>query len=220
MGSQILRGISAEAIEWRALQVPACGTPQPRVAERLKMADDANVERMRARIAELERDVQTREQRAWSAGHAKGLAEGRAEDAARIEAAIARLTNAAAEVASSRRKFRRDAEEDCVKLAVAVARRVLRRELTIDPEALLGIVKAALARLDGREIERIRLHPDDAALVEGAIKELPGRASLQIVADAALEPGACILETSRGGLDASVETQLREIERGLVDRIR
>lgn len=220
MGSQILRGISAETIEWRLLDEPARPAPEHPCSEPPRAADTSEVERLRHRIAELERDAKSREQRAWSEGHQKGEADAIAREGAKVESAVTRLANAAVEVGAARKKLRREAEEDCVKLAVAVARRVLRRELAIDPEALLGIIKAALARLEGREVDRLRLHPDDAELVEGAVKAMPGRSSLQIVADAALESGACILETSRGGLDASVETQLREIERGLVDRIR
>jgi flagellar biosynthesis/type III secretory pathway protein FliH len=41
-----------------------------------------------------------------------------------------------------------------------------------------------------------------------------------VVADASREPGTVIFETARGNLDASVDAQLQEIERGLVDRLR
>ena len=45
------------------------------------------------------------------------------------------------------------------KLALAIARRVLRRELAVDPEALHGLVLAALEKLQGQEICRVRVHP-------------------------------------------------------------
>jgi flagellar assembly protein FliH len=45
-------------------------------------------------------------------------------------------------------------------------------------------------------------------------------ARFEVVPEPRLERGAAIFETSRGSLDASVETQLDEIQRGLVDRIR
>jgi flagellar assembly protein FliH len=44
--------------------------------------------------------------------------------------------------------------------------------------------------------------------------------AVEVVPDAAREPGALIFETERGNLDASVETQLEQIERGLTDRLR
>jgi len=47
---------------------------------------------------------------------------------------------------------------------------------------------------------------------------LPQR--VEVVADPGLERGAAILESSRGALDVSVETQLAEVERGFADLIR
>jgi flagellar assembly protein FliH len=44
---------------------------------------------------------------------------------------------------------------------------------------------------------------------------LPHR--VEVLADANLAPGGVILESSRGLLDASVDTQLAEIERGFAD---
>jgi flagellar biosynthesis/type III secretory pathway protein FliH len=43
---------------------------------------------------------------------------------------------------------------------------------------------------------------------------------VDVLPDPSCEPGAVRFETSRGCLDASVESQLQEIERGLVDQLR
>ena len=47
---------------------------------------------------------------------------------------------------------------------------------------------------------------------------LPRR--VEVIGDPGLERGAAILDSSRGALDASVETQLAEIERGFADLVR
>jgi len=44
--------------------------------------------------------------------------------------------------------------------------------------------------------------------------------NVEIMPDPSLERGAAILETARGNLDASVDTQLREIERGFLELVR
>ena len=44
-------------------------------------------------------------------------------------------------------------------------------------------------------------------------------AKVEVIEDPAQEPGATVFEMSRGNLDASIDTHLREIERGLVDRL-
>ena len=54
----------------------------------------------------------------------------------------------------------RRAEADTVRLAIEIARRVLHRELSVDPSALEALIKAALEKLQAQEIYRVRVHPD------------------------------------------------------------
>jgi flagellar assembly protein FliH len=125
-----------------------------------------------------------------------------------------------AELASLRQRLRRETEEDLVRLAVAIARRILRREISTDPEAILGLVKAAFDRIDAREVIRLRAHPEDARTLEASFADLGLPERIEVIADKKLERGALLIETERGELDASVETQLEEIERGFADLIR
>jgi flagellar assembly protein FliH len=118
-----------------------------------------------------------------------------------------------------RTRLRKEAEEDLVGLSIAIARRVLRREITVDPEALRGVVRAALEKLEAREISRLWAHPSQAQLLTAWLREA-GATAVEVIADPSREPGAVVFESSRGDLDAFVETQLREIERGLADRLR
>jgi len=222
MSSRIVRGSHVvEPVIWRSLGEPARhpAAPQAGAAMTVRPAEPPPAP-SEERLAALEREARARQERAFSEGYAKGEAAGRAAERERAETAAAAFTHALAELAEARRKLRRDCEEDCVKLSVAIARRVLHRELSVDPEAMLGIVKAALARLEGREVDRIRTHPDDAALIRAHIERTAGRAHVQVLGDAGVARGTCVFETARGNLDASVETQLMEIQRGLVDRIR
>ena len=55
-----------------------------------------------------------------------------------------------------RARIRKETETDIVTLTVAIARRVLRRELSVDPEAIHGVVKAALEKVQSKEICLIR----------------------------------------------------------------
>ena len=116
-------------------------------------------------------------------------------------------------------RLRREAEEDLLQLSIAIARRILHRELRIDEEGLLGIIKAAMQRIDGREVQRLRLHPEDAAALGDRIDEICQR-KVEIDADRTLVRGSAIFETSRGDLDVSVDTQLKEIERGLIEIVK
>jgi flagellar assembly protein FliH len=61
--------------------------------------------------------------------------------------------------------------------------------------------------------------PASVPAVRAALERNGGMAAIEIVADGLLQPGGLVFETSLGELDASVETQLQEIERGFADRL-
>ena len=120
-------------------------------------------------------------------------------------------------MAGYRARFRKEAEQDLVKLSIAIARKILHRELSIDPNAILALVRVVLESIDAREVHRVRLHPVDAAVVEQFLGGIGAPQQMVVTADTTLERGAAIFETARGNLDASIQTQLAEIERGFAD---
>jgi flagellar assembly protein FliH len=155
--------------------------------------------------------------RARETGYREGEAAACQAARAKMDAAIDQLGSAVRELAGYRGRLRRDAERDLVKLSVAIAWRILRREVHLDQEAVLGVVKAALERLDAREVCRVRLHPDDLALLNARMESLGLGRNVEMAADSSIGRGGAMVETSRGALDASIEGQLQEIERGLTD---
>jgi flagellar assembly protein FliH len=150
----------------------------------------------------------------------EGEAAGRKRGAAELQPVIDRLARSIEEIGRMRARLRAEAEADLIQLALAIARRVLRRELVIDPEALHGLVLGALEKLGGQEISRVRVHPSHAALVTESLRQNSASAKLEVIADPSRDLGTVIFETPRGNLDASVDSQLQEIERGLADRLR
>jgi flagellar assembly protein FliH len=150
----------------------------------------------------------------------EGEAAGRSRAMAELEPVLERLAATIGELAALRPRLRREAEADMLQLALAIARRVLHRELSIDPEALHGLVLAALERLEMQELTRVRVHPSQAGAVAALLRQGGGGPAVEVTPDAALDRGAAIFESSRGSLDASIETQLQEIERGLADCLR
>ena len=128
-----------------------------------------------------------------------------------------RLAASLADVAALRPRLRHQSEAQVVELAILVARKILHRTLAMDPDALSGLVKAALGRIDARELLEIRVAAVHHASIKSAIDRLGLPSQVQLIADASLEPGAVLIESDRGRLDASVSTQLAEIERGFAD---
>jgi flagellar assembly protein FliH len=158
------------------------------------------------------------EQRAEDA-YQRGLRDGEAAAARKFaehsNQIVEQMSRAIEQLALHRSKIHREAEPELVRLSLAIARRILRRELSVDPDALLGLIKAGLEKIESAEAHRVRVHPDHA---EALKKQLEGAARpIAVTADASLAPGAVVFETARGALDAGLETQLAEIERGFAD---
>jgi flagellar assembly protein FliH len=164
----------------------------------------------------------------WEAGRAEGLREGKSAASAKAVAAakqeyqdaLGRAVQSVKEILESRAAMRKQMEEDLVHLAIAVARRILHRELQVDPEALTGIVKAVVERVEAREVHRLLVAPFDLPFIQKRLAELGLPSRVELSADSSLVRGSVVLETARGRIDASVETQLSEIERGFADLVR
>lgn len=211
MSSRIVDASKArsEPMLWRKVALPApIGRPAP---------DPASAPSPDARDENLEREISRRVEEAHRRGFNEGEARGRQVANQQLLPVLERLARSCEEIGGLAARVRREAEADLVRLAVAIARRILRRELTVDPEAILGVAKAALSRVDARDLKRVRAHPEAAAWLKQRLEHagLPSR--IEVAADSSLEPGAVLFETTRGLLDASVETQLGEIERGFAD---
>jgi flagellar assembly protein FliH len=212
MSSKLHRGgISTEPVAWRRVpsldSVPLNGQVFPTLNPSSSL--DAEVPNSTGSA-----------QSAYQRGFTEGKAGGRQEMSTQIEAMNHKLARTIEELTGLRQRFRHEAEEDVVALALATARRILHRELTVEPEALLGLVKAALEKIELREVHRVRVSREDAPMVQQCLEKMGLPHRVEVIADPSLERGAAILDSNRGTLDASIETQLAEIERGFADLMR
>ncbi|WP_053075064.1 flagellar assembly protein FliH [Ornithinibacillus californiensis] len=112
-------------------------------------------------------------------------------------------------------------EETILLLAVHVAEKILKHELEQNSESFLPIVKDAISAIkDQREIS-IYLHPDHYEYVLAQKNELDrildSKATLSIYLNERLEYGSCVIEHPFGKIDASIDTQLLNIQQVLYE---
>jgi len=156
-------------------------------------------------ILELEEiESQAREE-----GYAAGLAEGRAAAKKELDERLARLDaicNAAARPLS---QFDDATERELALLATVIARRVVGRELQLDPSLIELAVREAAAALPSATRElRIWVNPKDLDL----LRELgAAEPHWRFGANPALSRGDCVLESERSRLDARVSTRLAAV---------
>ena len=167
---------------------------------------------------EADRQAQALDQ-ARREAFAAGVAAGRRDAEEQIRPAVDGLARNLAELARLRDLIRDEATHDLARLAISIAARVIHREIALDPDALIGLVKTAFLKLQSREVQRVRMHSGLESLVRKSLEQCGAPANLILVVDPSLKPGDLLFETPQGILDASVHTQLQEIERGLIDRL-
>ncbi len=159
---------------------------------------------------------------ARSEGYQSGFADGRsaAEIAFRqeIEAVSVRLSSSIASLAEMKPRIRREAERELLELCFAVARRVVHRELTLDPDCVIGLLQAGLSKVSRKDLQSVQLHPQLVGRVTAELESL-GVSNVEVVSDSTLALGDILYQTSRGTLDAKLETHFAEIVYGLADHI-
>lgn len=102
-----------------------------------------------------------------------------------------------------------------VPLALEVARKIVRRQVEVDPELLLTWVRDAAERLHTPGELVVRVNPQDLERLQASGADLQrAGVRLQWVADPSVD-GGCVVEADAGVVDASVGTQLRVLRERL-----
>ncbi len=102
-------------------------------------------------------------------------------------------------------------ESQVAALAVAAAEQILRAQIDLRPEAVQTIVRAVLDTAKRATRLRIRVHPDDAAVVSA----MAGLEGAQLEEDDTLGRGDCVVQTELGALDGRLSVQLEALRRAL-----
>lgn len=93
-----------------------------------------------------------------------------------------------------------------LELACDLARQVVRQEIKSDPTHLQPVIAEALGQLvDGGQAATVRMNPGDLAMMKGALLENMGSHPAEFVADAAISPGGCLIESATMTVDATIE---------------
>ncbi len=129
------------------------------------------------------------------------------------------LTSAVQQIEDSRHDWLRQWESTVVQLACAIAKRIVRREIAQQPEIPIEWAKEALQLCSGAAAITIRLNPIDHETLGGQIERIAETfhptAEATIVADEAISPAGCRVETKFGSIDQQLETQLQRIQQEL-----
>ncbi|WP_176217335.1 FliH/SctL family protein [Chromobacterium violaceum] len=196
-------------------------TAAPRAEAARPVDAEAEIRAMRARaMAEIEAarakakaECDAMRAKAGEEGYRAGMAKAETEIRGQLGLAAQQAKALLASMEQGRARMLGDMED---MLALVVFEALIRvvGDIPQSRELVQAGVRRAMLEVVGREPVRVRLHPADAALLDGAALGDAGR-EIHLVADDSLERGGCLVETAHGDIDARWSTQLERLHRAL-----
>ena len=139
-----------------------------------------------------------------------GLVASAAEQAGMIKSALDQFTE-------ERKSYFNRVESDVVHLALAIAAKILHREAQVDPMLVAALIRVAVNKLHDGSHVTVRVGAEEVERWKTFLANPSNGSTIQIVEDAHLVSGDCVLETDLGSADFSIEAQLKEVEQGFFD---
>ncbi|PQP80608.1 flagellar assembly protein FliH [Paenibacillus sp. PCH8] len=237
-----LNGGSAEGFEAEVLQARVDEETQRLTAEMLEDAKEFAEKQVRDASEEAERMLQeAREQiDSWwqeqrqqdehltealrSQGFQQGFEEGKVQAELDLQVQIEEMMKEAQEVLQeayvAKDQIIQEAEPFLVDLACGIAEKVIDKQLSIEPEQTLELIRQSLSRKREQGQITLCVAPDQFTFVQAAREELSlsidSQAELQILPDSTVKDKGCVIRSSFGSVDARIDTQLAEIKKELV----
>lgn len=180
--------VGAEAVAWQAPEVVALRDEEPEV------------------------DPEQIRREAFEQGFQQGQTEGFSTGSARVNAHIESLDRVLDLFTQPMANLDHRVEEELVLLVKTVAQRLLRREIKTDSAHLIGVIREGLSALPvANEEVFLRLHADDAAVVEEYLGAGQDQQRWRIEIDPLVEKGGCLIFTAKSQIDCRLETRLARL---------
>ncbi|WP_054958668.1 FliH/SctL family protein [Paenibacillus dakarensis] len=157
-------------------------------------------------------------------GFRQGYEEGTAKAESEMKEIMARTTEEARillqQAYEAKEELIQEAEPFLVDLSCAIAEKILDRQLTVETDYMLELIRKNLTRKREKGVISLCVSPTHFAFVHAAREELAlaldSQAELEILPDATVKDRGCVIRSSFGSVDARIDTQLTEIKKELI----
>ena len=168
--------------------------------------DDRNL------ISRAREEAQSIKESAAKEGYADGMAQAKA-DIEEVKNTLGAFFNAKQEVFDAVSPY-------ILEMSVDIAKKIIKRELDQDPSIILDNIQELLKKLSKEETKiTLKVNPIQVSLIKSEIPDIMSNvginAKIMVVPDEDVMEGGCLLTTTNGVIDATIETQLSVISEAL-----
>lgn len=127
-------------------------------------------------------------------------------DIENIKSSLAEFLNAKQEVYNS-------IAPDILEISLDIAKKIIKKEMTEDPQILLDNIKDIMRGLSKDETKiTLKVNPSQVAIIKQDVPEVAGslglEAKITVLSDENVMEGGCVVTTTNGVIDATIESQL------------
>lgn len=179
-----------------------------------KAKEDAEKEVQALKEGALEEGRKQGLEKGFQEGVEKGKQEGRQSYAESIKKWDGFLTETAAE----RKKLLGDLKPILVELVGEALHKCLKKEAKGHSQMVLEMAQEVIQKAQDQVHLKLHLNPEDVQEVEAQKRQLQlsvGGAELELVPDARIERGGCVLETEAGSVDSRISTVVDQVKESL-----
>lgn len=168
--------------------------------------DDRNL------ISRAKEEAQNIKEAAAKEGYQEGLMQAKAD--------LQDVKNAIASFAGAKQEVFEYIAPDILEISVEIAQKIIKKELQQDPTIIIDNIMEILKGLSKEETKiTLRVNPAQVSLLKSEIPSVMSNVGLDakvlIVPDDAIMEGGCMVTTTNGVIDATIETQLAVISEAL-----
>lgn len=168
--------------------------------------DDRNL------ISRAREEAQSIKESAAKEGYEDGLAQAKAD--------IEEVRNAIVEFMGAKQKVFDYIAPNIMEISVEIAKKIIKKELQQDPSIILENIADIFKELSREETKiTLNVNPAQVSLLKAEIPSVLSSVGLEakvlVVADDSIMEGGCMVTTTNGVTDATIETQLSVISEAL-----
>jgi len=181
--------------------------PDPHELARQEL-EEAEAEARRL-VEEAEARVEQLEKEAYDKGFAKGEAAGRQVGEEALADKINQVCQIIEAAGTERRRISARYEKDILALVRAMVEQLVRHEVSVNHRVIEKCLHKALQYVVDNSQVVVHLHPDDFLRIKDAVVADPlfieKADRVELMEDPAISQGGCLLQTSFGEIDATLE---------------
>ncbi len=170
-------------------------------------------------VLEAQKKAEEIKKAAYQEGFQQGFQAGKEkvekETIQETQRAIANLARIVDEMAQLRQSILQKMEKEILNLALVIAKKIIKDEIKKNPEVVLNNIRDAIQKVTETDTITIKLNPDDYTFIEqkkpAFFDEIGRERKIILVKDKQISPGGCLIETKFGQIDATLETQWKNI---------